>query len=87
MAWMVSKRVRSAVVMGGATVDAYDLLEAVDILSKLPKDFYEQCEAKKWQERKEALEKLLELASNPKLKPGDYDDLVKALKRIVAKGQ
>ncbi|KAL3205498.1 hypothetical protein MRX96_040791 [Rhipicephalus microplus] len=76
---------RSAVVMGGATVDAYELLEAVDILSKLPKDFYEQCEAKKWQERKEALEKLLELVSNPKLEPGDYDDLVKALKRIVAK--
>ncbi|XP_075735829.1 cytoskeleton-associated protein 5-A-like isoform X1 [Rhipicephalus microplus] len=70
---------------GGATVDAYELLEAVDILSKLPKDFYEQCEAKKWQERKEALEKLLELVSNPKLEPGDYDDLVKALKRIVAK--
>ncbi|KAH7968652.1 hypothetical protein HPB52_010508 [Rhipicephalus sanguineus] len=70
---------------GGATVDAYDLLEPVDILSKLPKDFYEQCEAKKWQERKEALEKLLELASNPKLEPGDYGDLVKVLKRIVAK--
>ncbi|XP_075732811.1 cytoskeleton-associated protein 5-A-like [Rhipicephalus microplus] len=70
---------------GGATVDAYELLEAVDILSKLPKDFYEQCEAKKWQERKEALEKLLELVSNPKLEPGDYDDLVKALKKIVAK--
>lgn len=70
---------------GGVTVDAYDLLEAVDILSKLPKDFYEQCEAKKWQERKEALEKLLELTSNPKLEPGDYADLVKVLKRIVAK--
>ncbi|XP_070390595.1 cytoskeleton-associated protein 5-like isoform X3 [Dermacentor albipictus] len=70
---------------GGATIDGYDLLEAVDILSKLPKDFYEQCEAKKWQERKEALEKLLELTSNPKLEPGDYGDLVKALKRIVAK--
>lgn len=69
----------------GPAVDAFDLLEAVDILSKLPKDFYEQCEAKKWQERKEALEKLLELASNPKLEPGDYADLVKVLKRIVAK--
>lgn len=69
----------------GPAVDAFDLLEAVDVLSKLPKDFYEQCEAKKWQERKEALEKLLELASSPKLEPGDYADLVKVLKRIVAK--
>ncbi|XP_077499940.1 cytoskeleton-associated protein 5-like isoform X2 [Amblyomma americanum] len=68
-----------------APVDAYELLEAVDILSKLPKNFYEQCEAKKWQERKEALEKLLELTSNPKLEAGDYADLVKVLKRIVAK--
>ncbi|XP_070385371.1 protein mini spindles-like [Dermacentor albipictus] len=68
----------------GATVDGYDLLEAVDILSKLPKDFYEQCQAKKWQERKEALEKLLELTSNPKLEPGDYGDFVMVLKRIVA---
>lgn len=69
----------------GPAVDAFDLLEAVDVLSRLPKDFYEQCEAKKWQERKEALEKLLELASSPKLEPGDYADLVKVLKRIVAK--
>ncbi|KAK8765071.1 hypothetical protein V5799_032321 [Amblyomma americanum] len=70
----------------GVPVDAYELLEAVDILSNLPKDFYEQCEAKNWQEQKEALEKLLELTSNPKLEAGDYADLVKVLKRIVAKG-
>ncbi|XP_029845565.2 cytoskeleton-associated protein 5 [Ixodes scapularis] len=66
-------------------VDAYELLEAVDVLSKLPKDFYEQLEAKKWQERKEALEKLLELAGLPKLEAGDYGDLVKALRRTVSK--
>ncbi|CAN7938636.1 unnamed protein product, partial [Ixodes hexagonus] len=66
-------------------VDAYELLDPVDILSKLPKDFYEQCDAKKWQERKEALEKLHELASLPKLEAGDYGDLVKVLRRMVSK--
>ncbi|KAM4722678.1 cytoskeleton-associated protein 5 isoform 2-T4 [Rhinophrynus dorsalis] len=57
-------------------VDAYELLEAVEILSKLPKDFYDKIEAKKWQERKEALEAVEALVKNPKLEAGDYADLV-----------
>ncbi|NXX94075.1 CKAP5 protein, partial [Centropus bengalensis] len=64
-------------------VDAYELLEAVEILSKLPKDFYEKIEAKKWQERKEALEAVELLVKNPKLESGDYADLVKVLKKVV----
>uniref|UniRef100_A0A670J340 Cytoskeleton associated protein 5 n=1 Tax=Podarcis muralis TaxID=64176 RepID=A0A670J340_PODMU len=66
-------------------VDAYELLEAVEILSKLPKDFYDKIEAKKWQERKEALEAVEVLVKNPKLEAGDYADLVKALKKVVGK--
>lgn len=66
-------------------VDAYELLEAVEILSKLPKDFYDKIEAKKWQERKEALEAVEILVKNPKLEAGDYADLVKALKKVVGK--
>uniref|UniRef100_A0A8C2TR84 Cytoskeleton associated protein 5 n=1 Tax=Coturnix japonica TaxID=93934 RepID=A0A8C2TR84_COTJA len=66
-------------------VDAYELLEAVEILSKLPKDFYEKIEAKKWQERKEALEAVEVLVKNPKLESGDYADLVKVLKKVVGK--
>lgn len=38
-------------------------------------------EAKKWQERKEALEAVEVLVKNPKLEAGDYADLVKALKK------
>ncbi|ETE68319.1 Cytoskeleton-associated protein 5, partial [Ophiophagus hannah] len=57
-------------------VDAYELLEAVEILSKLPKDFYDKIEAKKWQERKEALEAVEVLVKNPRLEAGDYADLV-----------
>ncbi|XP_070564717.1 cytoskeleton-associated protein 5-like isoform X2 [Ptychodera flava] len=68
-----------------ASIDAYDLLDPVEILSKIPKDFYENIEAKKWQTRKEALEAIQPLVSNPKLEPGDYGDLVRALKKVVGK--
>lgn len=68
-----------------ARVDAYELLEAVEILAKLPKDFYEKIEAKKWQERKEALEAVEALTKNPKLESGDYGDLVRALKKVIGK--
>ncbi len=63
-------------------IDPYELLEPVDILSQLPKDFYEKCEAKKWQERKEAMEAIEQLVANPKLAPGEYGDLVRALKKV-----
>lgn len=39
-------------------------------------------EAKKWQERKEALEAVEALIKNPKLENGDYGDLVRALKKV-----
>ncbi|KAM6980607.1 cytoskeleton-associated protein 5-like [Aplochiton taeniatus] len=66
-------------------VDAYELLDPVEILSKLPKDFYEKIESKKWQERKEALEALETLVKNPKLEAGDYGDVVRALKKVIGK--
>ncbi|CAD0203565.1 unnamed protein product [Chrysodeixis includens] len=67
-------------------MDPYDLLDPVEILSKLPKDFYDKLEAKKWQERKEALDALENLLkAAPKLEPGDYADLVRALKKVISK--
>lgn len=39
-------------------------------------------EAKKWQERKEALEAVEALTKNPKLENGDYGDLVRALEKV-----
>ncbi|XP_039442787.1 protein mini spindles-like isoform X1 [Culex pipiens pallens] len=66
-------------------IDPMDLIDPVDILSKLPKDFYEKLEAKKWQERKESLEALEALLQNPKLQPGDYGDVVRALKKVITK--
>lgn len=66
-------------------LDPYDLADPVEVLSKLPKDFYEKIEAKKWQERKESLEALENLLKFPKLESGDYGDLVRALKKVVQK--
>lgn len=48
--------------------------------------YYVLQEAKKWQERKEALEAVEVLVKNPKLEAGDYADLVKALKKVSARG-
>ena len=66
-------------------IDPYELAESVDILSKLPKDFYTNVESKKWQDRKTALESLENLLKTPKLDNGDYGDLVRVLKKIIAK--
>ncbi|XP_029636093.1 cytoskeleton-associated protein 5 isoform X2 [Octopus sinensis] len=66
-------------------VDPYDLMEPVNILAMLPKNFYDQIEAKKWQERKEALDALLKLASNLKLEPGDYQPLIKCVIKVIGK--
>lgn len=66
-------------------IDPLDLIDPVDILSQIPKDFYDKLESKKWQERKEAVEALEPLLQNPKLMPGDYGDLVKALKKVITK--
>jgi cytoskeleton-associated protein 5 len=61
-------------------------MEPCDILSKLPKDFKEKLEAKKWQERKEVLDALLTiLQKNPRLVVTDYYELVGDLKKLVAK--
>lgn len=66
-------------------VDPYDLIEPVNILAMLPKDYYEKIEAKKWQERKEALDALLKLSENPKLEPGDYNHLIKTIVKVIGK--
>ena len=65
--------------------DPYDLLDPVDILEKLPKNFYELVEEKKWQLRKEALDALFALSQTPKIQPGEFSDLVRVLKKFISK--
>ena len=71
---------------GDAADDPYELLDPVDILEKLPKNFYELVEEKKWQLRKEALDALHPLSQTPKLSPsGDYNELIRVLKKFISK--
>ena len=65
--------------------DPYDLLDPVNIIEKLPKNFYELVEEKKWQLRKEALDALLSLSQTPKIQPGEFGDLVRVLKKFISK--
>jgi cytoskeleton-associated protein 5 len=70
---------------GVENIDPYDLMEPAEILSKLPKDFKEKLEAKKWQERKEVLDNLLLiLQKNPRLVITDYYELVNDIKKVNA---
>lgn len=67
-------------------IDPMDLIDPVDILSKMPKDFYDKLEEKKWTLRKESLEALEKLLTdNPKVENGDYGVLVNALKKVITK--
>ncbi|XP_017091916.2 protein mini spindles isoform X2 [Drosophila bipectinata] len=71
---------------GVEEVDPMDLMDPVDILSKLPKDFYDKLEEKKWTLRKESLEVLEKLLTDhPKLENGEYGALVSALKKVITK--
>ena len=66
----------------------YDKVHCTCIYLSLSLSFYFlfflsfQQEAKKWQFRKEALESLEKLVSNPKLEAGPYGELMGALKKV-----
>ncbi|BFZ04985.1 hypothetical protein BsWGS_08024 [Bradybaena similaris] len=66
-------------------IDPYELMPSVNLLADLPKNFYEQIEAKKWQERKEVLDAVLKLSESPKLENGDYSQLVRVILKVIAK--
>eukprot|EP01012_Entosiphon_sulcatum_P017637 TRINITY_DN2237_c0_g1_i2.p1 TRINITY_DN2237_c0_g1~~TRINITY_DN2237_c0_g1_i2.p1 ORF type:complete len:1590 (-),score=328.08 TRINITY_DN2237_c0_g1_i2:288-4868(-) len=65
-------------------VDLGDLVEAVPVLNKLPKDFFVVVDGDgKWMERKKMLDVLGSLADAPKLQDGDYMEVVKLLKKLL----
>ena len=66
-------------------MDSYEFAEPADILSSLGKEFWEGLGAKKWTERRDALAKLKGVASQPRLAPGDYGDVLRELRKIIQK--
>lgn len=69
-------------------VDAYDLVEASDVASKLRRDcpeFEEKLASNKWQERKEALDSLYKLANVPRIKEADFGAIINRLGIVISK--
>ncbi|PRP82055.1 hypothetical protein PROFUN_03745 [Planoprotostelium fungivorum] len=64
-------------------VDAFSMADETEILSKIKEDWYTNFEDKKWSIRKDQLEALINLANVPRLKPGDYHDISKVLKKLL----
>lgn len=63
---------------------AYDMLEPVDVLSKLPGDLNSRVASAKWKDRKEALDEVYEVLSKaPKLANDDYTDLVRVFAKCM----
>ena len=62
--------------------DAFDFADPVDITAKLPSNFNELIVSKKWQERREALDALLEQAKTPKILDRDYSELIGHLVKV-----
>ena len=63
-------------------VDAYELADAVNGLSKVPKSFASDLEASKWSVRRDALQAAHNALSAVKLADGDYGDIVRLLQRV-----
>ena len=69
-------------------MDAWEFADSVDILSKLPANFYSELEAtKKWTERRDALEALLKLVGEGTRldAKGNYNELIDTLRRVLEK--
>ena len=83
---VVATRVEEGVEVQEKPIDAWELADPVEIVSKFPSNWQELLSSKKWQERKEALEPIEKLVSGAiRLKTGEYGDLCHALINVIKK--
>jgi protein STU2 len=59
-------------------MDAYDLVDPVDVLAKMPDNFGDMIASTKWKDRKETLDELYKIINTPKIKNANYDELIRA---------
>jgi protein STU2 len=64
-------------------VDAFDLAEPQDVISKVPGNFHENLASSKWKDRKEALEALYALLNVPRIKDGDFAEINRGLAKCM----
>ncbi|KAI2622287.1 ARM repeat-containing protein [Xylaria nigripes] len=62
-----------------AEMDAFDLAEPQDVMSKLPPNFYDNLASSKWKDRKEALEGLFTALNVPRIKEADFNEINRGL--------
>ncbi|KAL8978959.1 MAG: hypothetical protein Q9205_005595 [Flavoplaca limonia] len=60
-------------------IDAFDLAEPVDVLSKVPANFGESMASSKWKDRKDALDAFFAVVNTDRIKDGPFDDIMAAL--------
>ncbi|BFZ57087.1 hypothetical protein PYCC9005_004137 [Savitreella phatthalungensis] len=66
-------------------IDAFDLAEPVDVLAQVPSNFDEAMGSAKWKDRKEVLDVLVAASAVPRIREGDFGDVVRSLARCVQK--
>jgi cytoskeleton-associated protein 5 len=64
-------------------IDAFDLAEPQDVLSKVAPEFSEQLASSKWKERKDALEALFAVLNVPRIKDGDFGEVARGLAKCM----
>jgi protein STU2 len=64
-------------------IDAFDLAEPVDVMSKVPKDFQENVSSTKWKDRKDALDALYAVLNVPRIKDADFGEIVRSLAKCM----
>lgn len=62
-----------------AEMDAFDLAEPQDVLSKVPAGFHDNLASSKWKDRKEALDALFVVLNVPRIKDGDFNEINRGL--------
>lgn len=68
-----------------AQFDPFELMQPIDVLSKIPASFSSKVSDSNWKERKAALEEVHEILSKaPKISPtGDYNELIQSFTRCM----
>lgn len=66
-----------------AEIDAFDLAEPQNVLSKVPSDFQDKLGSAKWKDRKEAVEALYAVLNVPRIKDGDFAEINRGLAKCM----
>lgn len=66
-----------------AEVDAFDLAEPQDVISKVPPSFHDNLASSKWKDRKEAVEGLYAVINVPRIKDGDFGEINRGLAKCM----